>query len=469
MDANLTLISKILKRDASNTFANLTAANQGLVNDAVRHVTTLITQPLFQTINDEYFSLNLADITISALNLRDVAPRTRYTEIQSTNHFDIVDANVDLLVNHTNFNFGNSNPARDISFNIIFDIFSEYPIDNDFILRLARRVKALTHLYFNKPHLYGAATILEEWGVQFTEAKFVLFLQRNPRRSSKDVGPGRLSDLKTSKCFNCSNGLTEKSADYKVGLYRENEIFGLITHELMHFCNLDGGPSQSVIYDEQEYLIVDTEVVANSTGTIYHSIFNAFELNYTGTIVTKYDSFRQLMQIEIVHSLNQLVRLSRLLGITTWATFKGTRFTYGPGSMFMFSYILGRAVFFLNLEEIITTCSLDLNVTGLLLPDMSCLQNIVKRAVETANAANDALLEQVYEIMNPRLTAGNDEGNPICGNMSMEYFAIDLGTVDKDTGYNAFPNLYGGSNNSYYEKYMKYKSKYLELKNKLKL
>jgi hypothetical protein len=461
-----THVSKILYRNSLNTIHAL--SDKSRVNNLVGDIcNNLITMPLFQTLNDSYFSLRLTDISINSLNQNDPSGAKQiYINNNGGDYFDIKDESLDLLTNFSNFSFNNT--VKEKSFKVTFDVYSEYVISEDFILRLSRRVRTLTQIYFEKAHPFGSSNIIDVWGSELPEIKFLLLLQRNPRRSTKNIGLEGLAELKATKCFNCSSGLTSKENNYHVGLYRENEIFGLLTHELMHFCNLDGtNAGQTKIKDNDNYIFNNTEILANSIGTVFHSIFNAFEMGADKSIQSKYSGFKILLLIEITHSFNQLARLSRILGYRTWDEFKSQTITYGYDSWYMFSYILGRALFLLNLNTIFTTCTLNLSPEGLIYDENNndqCLQNILKRTMETPND-NDAFLNEIFTIVNTYLDSGNDDGNEFCGNMIMEYFAIDLGNSDKDSGYNNLLNLYGGQPDKYYLKYLKYKAKYLKLKN----
>jgi len=474
METNLTYVSKILFRNARDTYSAI--SNKVKINDMLTDVcSNLIQMDLFDSLHTAYFSLNMADISLNSLNVTDLSgANNAYSANDGNLYFDLNTPNINLLTNHTNFSFNNIVGSENIK--LSFDIYSEIAISENFILKLARRVRAMTQIYVNKPNVYcdsmpdGFTNIYTHWGITKPEIKFLFFLQRNPRKTSKDIGLANLQRLKDSRCFNCSSALTvqEETDKPNLGLYRENEIFGLLTHELMHFCNLDGLKSgfTEKIYDVTDFKLNNAEIFANSFASIYHSIFNSFELDTTVTVEKKYGIFLELLLFEIVHSFIQLVRLSRILGNKTWTDFKASHVPFGNANSYMFSYILGRALFFINLNLIIRNCSIDTSPNNLTYngPD-NCLQNILKNTMETDQPDNDTFLNNIFEIVNKTLDKGNDNSEEICGNMIMEYFAIDFGDADKDSVYNTMPLLYGGNKDKFYLKYLKYKAKYLKLKN----
>jgi len=366
---------------------------------------------------------------------------------------------------------------------VYVDVINETYSNN--LNKIMTRILNLVKIFYNKssneynlpdPMDFG----MEEFPrpISDNEQSFKLFLYNNPRKAnSKKNGVEYLNKLnKTSmRCFNTSSGTSENNISLST---RTEEIIGLLTHEFLHVISLIPSVGQflpqiqiNIIDSSPNTSINTTEIFINTFATIFHAYLSSKELN---------KNFTELLKNEIIHSLAQSIRLLKisnpddtLLQIIN-AT-PDSKFIFNQIS-YMFEYTIGRLFLLLNFNKAfreydsIINNMLDMN-EAYKSENTSNVNVIIYNILSSdLNDENRGLLERGTRIVNDYIASKQSVDNDadtlessLCGNMIMQYFAHDVMEVEEDKRINT---LYGGSNDKYYQKYMKYKNKYLTLKSK---
>ena len=319
--------------------------------------------------------------------------------------------------------------------------------------------KIMTRLY-NLCVIYDGREVDGIFGTPNTyihQSLYKFYLYNNPRRANKNKsGKEYLKELNASvcKCFNTSSGLTNLMSifteeRFEVYVSRTEEILGLLTHEVLHVVRLFQCMPPLKINGSS---INTTEIFINS----FASIFNAYLFSIeTGTDI------RENLRTELLYSLNHFIRLLHITGFTFETILTDLSNWYQ--NAYLFEYIVGRIIVLFNIEhfldqskilEIFTTKRYKFNM----IDDCELLFKSLE-TVFTKNANNDMLNTIISQ---QTLFIDKVENDEVCGNMIMQYFALDPMEIEPE---NHVPTLYGGNNNFKY-KYLKYKQKYFELKNK---
>lgn len=365
---------------------------------------------------------------------------------------------------------------KQININLIFneDVIKIFIYCNDThspdilfrnINKIITRLYNLLILFSNKKYsIFGE----DKTAKQF---KFNFFLFNNPRIANKNMsGKDYLEILNKNKIFNSISGETDIFMNMDVECSRFEEVLGLLTHEFMHAINL------IFIYPSKICNInIDlhfTEMYVNSFATIFHSylISREIKLQKNGTELTLHD----ILLYEIIHTMNQLIRLERITSITLTDILNRTNMIDWYQNGRLYEYIIGRVLVLFNYNLLKYNYSelLDnfLDQENGFNTDNKFYVLLAESFVNKIHEINkinnnNKILDFYNNIISLNLldtcTSCKLENNDLCGHMIMQYFLFDPIEIQENK---KLLNLYGGD--YYKNKYLKYKAKYLNLKNK---
>lgn len=314
-----------------------------------------------------------------------------------------------------------------------------------------------------------------------------------------------LKDLQVNGCYNCSSGYTSfmvyKDQTKKFAnmlITRLPEVQGLLTHEIGHLLGWDfevftetdtlysttGMLQTNKLTDTHNKLLqklplkqtkcVFAEVFNNTNTTILHSICNAIELNSgTRSWDSNLELFQELLEIEILYSIYHTVKILYWAGFTTYDRFFDTDFDikYHQKSLLL-EYTIIRSFVLLNLNDYVKNIQLtpDQAYSFTITTDDKLTDNYTvtrnKMITEilvlmTGKSEVKQSYKSIFNLFNSHLKDVPESDNNCeskCGNINMEYFCIDLlPKIESETG------LLEGGGINYFQKYQKYKQKYLLL------
>ena len=358
-----------------------------------------------------------------------------------------------------------------ININIYHDESDEKPILNSNINKLITRLWNLFVLFENKSSANKLYT-------------FNWYLYSNVKRGNKKKIGGDtkiyLSHLRKCICFNTQNGLTDMyyyQDDASSSISRLEESMGLLTHEFMHVTQLNN--ASDLFNWDNNFCIKNTktgdegispletlEIYTNAFTIIFHSYLYHKETSIQSDLST-------IINNEIIYSIINVIRLSNIEGIDLNMIYN--RDAANPIIWYqdanIYEYIIGKTLVLLNF----TSLSADAKFIDNQFSRTECfpsdshpeLNTYLKDKIKEFHIKNDdiltiyneiAQLEKAYLIKQEK----TDQTDQTCGHMILQYFLYDpIETQVKD----ALGNMYGGVN--YKDKYLKYKIKYLTLKNTL--
>ena len=318
-----------------------------------------------------------------------------------------------------------------------------------------------------------------------------------------------LHKLKVKGCYNCSSGYTSfmvfKDTDKSIHdsatmlMTRIPEMLGLTTHEIGHLLGWDfevfvekpeyysttGMQRMNKLTAEHNTLlkelpldskndVVFPEVFNNTNTTIIHTICNAIEYPDNSD---KLKLFKELLIIEILYSIYHSAKILVWAGFNRFESFfdNDTDMIYHQKAL-LFEYTIARSFVLLNLNGYIK------NIVGnpltFLIIDGD---NVTKEYTDKRNGMITDILtlmtgqsdikesyKVIYNLFNDYLQnleieeSSNNDCKDTCGKINMEYFCIDLLPLNEVS---TFKVQTGNGYINYYDKYQKYKKKYLALKN----
>ena len=345
----------------------------------------------------------------------------------------ILEYNSDVIANNSDVIANNNSDV--IAFIHITIYFSDKDNIEENVKKIMIRLYNLFLLYGNKHNNYE---------FDLSKYKYIFYLYSNPRRANQSATKGLstkeyLDGLHNSslKCFNTSSGVT--SFNYmEITASRIEDLLGLLTHEVLHGCGLININKSIPIYN----LSVNfTEAMVNMFAAIVNCYLISFEYNAM-------DQLHYFLLIELIHSINHGVKYAKLedlnLSIVLNSTNTLHRVTLYQNAS-LYEYIIGKMLFFINFPSMIKNKEFRKNFLSLDKPwkenhqmDSYILEQY-KFDTDTMN-----LINRIESIHLLSLSKYKDS-NKICGNMLMQYYALDPMTIDsKKIKKNKYNKLYGG-------------------------
>lgn len=350
---------------------------------------------------------------------------------------------------------------------------------------------------------------LASYPYDFTTPKdfeYHFFLYNNVRKANKNKsGSDYLNRLHNTpmKCANTSSGLTIffiniGDSQPKVIVSRLEESLGLLTHEFMHSSYLFPGYFSGTF--NININLNTNEMFINSLATIFHSYLISKELGL---------NLKKVILNELIHSINHSIRLEKITGITMENIFRIEIMPWKPiynhicpictyknpltkqiceacgeylpitnpkqfifewkQNAYLYEYIIGRMLILINIDILLNDTNNE--ILQIILSRKNTFQinqqniELINNFIKQIHQRNDTFLSLYNHIksLNYLDTCKNcvKEDDTTCGHMIMQYFLFDPIEVPDEK---KEINLYGG----YYEKYLKYKSKYLQLSKLIK-
>lgn len=334
--------------------------------------------------------------------------------------------------------------------------------------------------------------------------KYHFFLYNNVRKANKNKSGSEYLDSLYStpmRCANIISGYTQHILNIVV-VSRLEESIGLLTHEFIHSMELINGPNYIDIDNvKNKTTINENEIITNAFATIFHSYLTSKELGL---------NLKKVILNELIHSINHSIRLNKIMdvtmeqiyqiNITNWTKWDVVRplveynqlcsrcgllnndnasvcavcelpltpivklFTWKQKAL-LYEYIIGRMLFLINIDIILNDTHKKLLQNFLSrrngYEDNELNKTLIFDFIKQIHTKNDTFLSLYNHIksLNYLDNCNNckKEDETICGHMIMQYFLLDPIEIPEDK---KEINLYGG----YKQKYLKYKTKYLELK-----
>ena len=418
--------------------------------------------------------------------------------------------------NGTIYNFDNNGGGNEIYYR---DEEDENKLKNE-IKFYFQRIIALLKIN-NKLNEYT----VEIWGTTEVsiprDVKFIFYLNKGLVRTSYKpneiddhtcaYGRKFLEEYKNHGHFNNSSGETQASEfpGYFI-VTRKEGMVGLIAHELCHLIGADG--SFGISMATYQYMLVNigdiieksnynsktdnlqekVECVCNTNATIIHSMLTAIEMKELDDGINLEDKYREILENEIIYCCLQFVRLLQFEGMKNFEDLfkeqienevnENCSFKYNAA---LYPYIALRYLLILNYpaalgdtfnnagtnnkrdhENILyTPANYFIGEEGRQLQEASIFgnddyhgnYNQYKRLFDVIKPINDKLTND----SRPR-DVTFDELDNSSGDILIDYFVYDFRPFENET------NIIGHDDaNNYFKKYLKYKTKYLSLKNKL--
>lgn len=324
--------------------------------------------------------------------------------------------------------------------------------NSSYIIPIIKRFDCIMRLYENTSRFNHIRSCMQD---NTFEIYFLLYPVNRETPSNRTTRPYTdLQKLKSNGTYNCSSGYTSFfNSNHHILVTRIPESLGLLVHELGHLlgwdlsttvknedmCTISGMVSKHIFTDEQEiYLkrlplenrdIVPSEAFCNTYSTIIHSICNTLELG------GNFYDFINILKDEIMYSIYHSAKILYYLGYNSYKDFFMTpdnKLRYIQ-SAYLFEYTILRSFMLINLGMIMDLGFEPKNVNNIL--------NIALKGITTYN-------REYEKIFNDFISKIREKDI-----LNMEYFAYDI---------SIHPQL-GGFNVNYYDQYIKYKRKYLEL------
>jgi hypothetical protein len=201
------------------------------------------------------------------------------------------------------------------------------------VFKIMRRLTLLLSLYYNKNRKL----------VKFT---YIFYFYNNVRISHKNKsGDDYLKELHNSEMrnFNTASGLTD-SSKMEIIVSRTEDCLGLLTHEILHACDL------IYLYDDPYIKIHGieelnlTEAFVNMFASIVNCYMVCIENNDINNI-SKY------ILIELIHSIIHCVKLSKISGYPLTILLNKDSNINWYQDAYMYEYIIAKMFLFLNFKD----------------------------------------------------------------------------------------------------------------------
>lgn len=384
---------------------------------------------------------------------------------------------------------------NDLHFMTNYFYDNKMPNVNDLINKIHKRLKVLlTYGARNNNTRYH--NLIKAQGGNVFNIYFVLYpVGRNVYKRIKNYDniESELNELSSKGYFNCSSGytmfyVTDKRYDGKMLITRIPEILGLLTHEIGHLLGWD---YETFIERDNIYTTTGidinkinklsksdlkilkklplahndcefAEAFVNMNTTILHSMCNTLELDKSN-----YDLFKEFMNIEILYSIYHSAKILYFIGFESFDQFfnNNSNKLYYQNAL-LFEYSIVRSFLLINLDELIKYQDMRKFVVNDNQMNDSRTERYINKRDElikyilnlmTGTDLNEKQkrIRSEYEIIFDEFIniIKNDKNNT----MNMEYFCIDINKNAQSAGSH-------NKNNKYFEKYLKYKKRYLKMK-----
>lgn len=331
--------------------------------------------------------------------------------------------------------------------NLFLNIIYENSFDKVLLDRLCQVLNLFVNYFYEK-------------NPNIANAKIYLVFYKEPRRLSKNITYKDMDEVAKLCAYNCGSGRTNMHSFDNIIIFatRENDMIGLLIHELLHAFKMDG------FTFDTHYLKLNNRTINRfnyfeSICTIHTSIYLSL---INSVLFFGKENFKSLLKLELVHSISLFCKLCRVQGFKSFKDMY-EKIEYGinysqKGAML--EYILGRALFILDYENIVNQCDFKYELNKNLINENNI--NLFLQLLDKSFKKNLDLLDKLLVHVNNKIKLGDDLNEKIYGNLSMEYYCVDIGGETKKE-FEKY-KLYGGGD-KYYAKYLKYKRKYLKLKN----
>jgi hypothetical protein len=294
--------------------------------------------------------------------------------------------------------------------------------------------------------LWNLITIFERKkntiNTQFYNFEYNWYLYNNVKRANKNkdikcgdliISAQYLKELNTNRCFNSQNGLTINLME-KIysNISRLEESIGLLTHEFMHVIQLNAAGLKLIPNID---LVIQTEEIFINT---FASIINVFLLWVeTG----KKHNLELMMKNEIIYSIINFIRLSKITGYDLDIIYDKNRYTHWYQDINIYEYIVGKFLLYLNFNKINDEL-IDNNFSSI----YSFTDQYDKLSIDDVikfHNNDDNILKIYNEVKLIEESFSDKENDDICGNMIMQYFLYDPIEIEEHHKLN---DLYGGKN-----------------------
>lgn len=493
---NLIDVNDILNTNISKQLFDIMELNKFFNNNKVR-----------STYNRFYTSYHTQNITILSKEEEEFDPKNINKYIKKYG-IDPEVFKIDGIINgkiSKEFNKLNKLVIYNVKHNnTVYQLFFYHTNNHALILALLKRFNTI--IGYNKDEKR-----LKFIGDSF-KIHFILYpVGRSTYKQVKNIDDldKEMEMVKRNGCYNCSSGYTMFYVDYNTNnttmmVSRVSEALGLFTHELGHLLGMDleipiendstktisGVYGGRVLTDDQLEklnklnLPVDMEVnmtesLCNTNTTFIHSICNAIELA-DKVDTNNYKLFEELFKIEILYAIYHSAKILYWLNYNDFDSFfNGKSDIVYKQKAYLFEYTIVRSFMLMIYPKLFDIMSYD-NDRGYMkfkldkddIYDKNKLTVTMKNkwdkyidntldlmVIDKKNGLR-LLYEKIFNLFIEKVRSTNTNKNTYvensCGNINMEYFCIDR-------NYGEFL-LDGGNCNFYEEKYMKYKKKYLQLK-----
>lgn len=420
-------ISKKLIHSSINTYKKLDINNKKELNTIVQNIIKNLTKyKYFDNIFCSYKNNNVKYILIKTnkVNINNIYGIDTSDEIKKK-------MNLESLY-HFTFDFGKGCK------NIPITIYTSDKDNNTInINKIMTRLYNLFTLYKNK----------NTSNYDLSLYNYIFYIYNNPRRANKDIFSQKLSskdylqkiNQSSLKCFNTSSGITSFNKMYII-VSRTEDILGLLTHEILHGCGFINIDKSTTIHNIS---INFTEMIVNMFAAIVNTYLLCIELN-------KPKLLSCFLLIELIHSINHSIKYSILQkqSILTILNPNSKITLYQNASIY--EYIVGKMIFFIFFNKInknkeFSNIFFSLNKSW----DPRIFTYLDKYVIEQYNIflSNKKILLLISNIEKIHLLnlSRYKDNNEICGNMLMQYYALDPININIDTikkyKYN---KMYGG-------------------------
>jgi len=394
------IINNMISYIPKNYYDLLTVFNEWFKNNKIKK------QSGHYDPKKDYDKINL--ININTINYKKFIKLDKYI----FTNFDCFKINFDLYIYYDSLVINNSSIDKYIT-SFIFRIFSitYLNIDNEnFVILNKVSIKLFLH-----------------------DSNRTTYLKVNKQ---KDIIE-EINNISYQGCYNCASGYTMKHKEINIVCTRLPEIFGLLTHELLHLYGMDlcNWTFKNGYYNmidpktkfvqiikpiEMKYNINNIilyEVFCNTNATILHTLFNTFEIFKNKFTIEKY---KKLLKIEILYSIYHSAKIIYFLGYKDFSFFETDKVFYYQKAA-LFEYTIMRSflllIDYLNIFNKNQLFSLNNNT------NLKCVVNDLSNLLLNKSKKYSNIYEMYKYIFNWFMTFIEKKKYNL---QNMEYFCIDV-------------------------------------------